>query len=80
MTTHRTRRYAFHKCPETATKNPEKMMGEDIAVLQKHKMQYADLSTQCSSPEECYQEREAWITVEQFILLLRERNAKPGAW
>lgn len=40
----------------------------------------ADISTQCSSPEECYQEREAWITVEQFILLLRERNAKPGAW
>lgn len=40
----------------------------------------ADMSMQSSSPEECYREREAWITMEQFLLLSWEGNAKPGAW
>lgn len=40
----------------------------------------SDISMQSSRPEECYQEIQAWITIEQFLLLSEERNAKRGAW
>lgn len=39
----------------------------------------SDISMQSSRPEECYQEIQAWITIEQFLLLSEERNAKRGA-